>query len=70
MFSSTTRRSAAIQLALISKNEVSPGDAEHVLTAAFTAKDYNRCVEDLNGCGIDPQAYINGLDRVGSRALI
>ena len=41
-----------------------------MLTAAFTTEDYTDCVKDLNGCGVDPQAYIDGLDRVGSRALM
>ena len=69
MSSSTTRRSAAVQLALISKDKVSPQDAKHVLTAAFTAEDYSDCIKDLNGCEIDPQAYMDGLDQVGSRTL-
>ena len=70
MATTTPRRSAAVQLTLISKNEISPQDAEHVLTAAFTAEDYSDCIKDLNGCEIDPQAYIDGLDRVSSRMLM
>ena len=69
MATTTPRRSAAVQLTLISKNEVSPQDAEHVLTAAFTAEDYRDCIKGLTGYEIDPQAYIDGLDRVGSRIL-
>ena len=60
------RRSASVQLTLISQDEVLPRDAEYVLTAAFTAKDYGDCIKDLDRCKIDPQAFIDGLDRVGS----
>ena len=37
-----------------------------MLTAAFTATDYLDCLKNLAGCRIDPQAYIDGLDQVGS----
>ena len=73
MAATTPRRSAALQSALISdisQGKVSPQDAEHVLTAAFTAEDYSNCIKDLRRCGIDPQAYIEGLDRVGFRTLV
>ena len=63
----TPRRSASDQLSLISKNKVSAQEAQQVLIAAFTAKDYVDCVKNLNGRKIDPQAYIDGLDRVRSR---
>ncbi|KAF9651816.1 kinase-like protein [Thelephora ganbajun] len=54
-------------LSLISENEVSCRDAQRVLTAVFAAHDYIDRLRDLPGWSIDPQAYINGLDRVGSR---
>jgi hypothetical protein len=63
-------RSASRYLFLISENKVSPQDAQQVLNAAFTAKDYVHCVKNLNERNIDPQAYIDGLDRVRSRPPI
>ena len=59
------RRSASIPLSLISQNVVSPRDARRVLTDAFTADDYLECIADLTKLDVDPQAYIDGLDRVG-----
>jgi hypothetical protein len=60
-------RSASAHLSRISKRTVSSQDARQVLTAAFTATDYLDCLKNLAGCRIDPQAYIDGLDQVGSR---
>ena len=65
----TPRRSASTHLSLISHNTVSPRDAQQVLVAAFTADDYFECIEHLEGQGIHPQAYIDGLDRVGPHLL-
>ena len=59
-------RSASTHLSRISKRTVSSQDARQVLTAAFTATDYLDCLKNLAGCRIDPQAYIDGLDQVGS----
>lgn len=58
--------SAYTHLSRISKRTVSSQDARQVLTAAFTATDYLDCLKNLAGCRIDPQAYIDGLDQVGS----
>jgi hypothetical protein len=63
-------RSASDNLSLISENKVSPQDAQQVLHAAFTAEDYVHCVKNLNERNIDPQAYIDSLDRVRSRPPI
>lgn len=65
----TPRRSASTHLSLISHNTVSPRDAQQVLMAAFTADDYFECIENLEGQGIHPRAYIDGLDRVGPHPL-
>ena len=70
MAATTSRGSAALQLALISQSKVSPQDAEHVLAAAFMAEGYSNCIKDLPRCGVDPQAHIDGLDRVGFRILV
>ena len=59
------RRSASVPLSLISQNAVSPREALRVLTDAFAADDYLECIADLTKLDIDPQAYIDGLDRVG-----
>jgi hypothetical protein len=64
------RRSASDHLTLVSENKVSPQDAQQVLIAAFTAKDYIHCIKNLKERKIDPQAYIDGLDRVSSRPQI
>ena len=59
------RDSAVVHLRRISKGV--PRDPQQVLTAAFTAIDYQDCINNLAQWHIDPQAYINGLDQVGSR---
>jgi hypothetical protein len=41
-------------------------DITQVLTAAFRAEDYPRRIRDLKGQDIDPQSYIDSLDRVSS----
>jgi len=64
------KRFASVYLSLISQGEVSPRDAQQVLTAAFAAEDYIDCIRNLTGWNIDPQAYINGLDQVGCRPLM
>lgn len=44
----------------------SPQEIGQVLTMAFGAEDYTDCVRDLKERDIDPQSYINSLDRVSS----
>ncbi|KAF9642617.1 kinase-like protein [Thelephora ganbajun] len=56
--------SASYYLSLISKGGMSSQDAQRALNAAFTAHDYIDRLKNLPGCGIDPQAYIDGLDRI------
>ena len=63
-----TRNSAAVHLRRISQGV--PRDPQRVLTAAFTAIDYPDCIKNLERWRIDPQAYINGLDQVGSRPSV
>lgn len=41
-------------------------DIEQVLIAAFQAKDYLDCIQNLRAHGIDPGSYINTLDKVDS----
>ena len=66
----TPQRSASIHLTLISQNTVSPRDAPQVLTDAFAADDYLECMENLTKWEIDPQGYIDGLDRVCSHLSV
>jgi len=63
-----TSTSAAVYLRRISQGV--PRDPQRVLTAAFTAIDYLDCIKNLPRWQIDPQAYINGLDQVGSRLSV
>ena len=70
MATARSEKSASAHLARISKKEVPPQDAQGVLTAAFTAHDYIECIENLRRRQIDPQAYIDGLDKVSSRLPI
>jgi len=62
----TCGRQASVYLSHISRHNVSPQDAQQVLTAAFTADDYLDCTKDLTGWNIDLQEYVDGLDQVGS----
>lgn len=70
MAPATSRRSASVYLSLISKKKLSPEDVQQVLIAAFTAKNYIDCIKNLNEHEIDPQGYIDGLDRVRSHPPI
>jgi len=62
------RNSAEVHLRRISQGV--PRDPQRVLTAAFTTIDYLDCIKNLARWRIDPQAYINGLDQVGSRLSV
>ena len=66
----TPPKSASIHLSRISQNTVSPWEAQQVLTNAFTADDYFEGMENLTGWKIDPQGYIDGLDRVCAHLFI
>ena len=63
-----TDNSAAAHLRRISQGV--PRDPQRVLTAAFATSDYSDCIKDLARWQIEPQAYIDGLDRVGSRLSV
>lgn len=64
----TTRgHQASVHLSRISRRNVSPQDAQQVLTAAFTTDDYIDCTRNLTGWNIDPQEYVDGLDQVDFR---
>ena len=65
--SKTPRRSASVNLSLISQKRVAPQDVQEVLTTTFSAHDYIDCIKNLTGWQIDPQAYVDGLDQVCSR---
>ena len=41
-------------------------EISQVLNSAFKAQDYHDRINDLNGQNIDPQLYINNLDKVSS----
>jgi len=42
----------------------SPQEITAILTNVLGAADYSSCVKDLRRVGIDPQSYIDGLDKV------
>ena len=44
----------------------SPQAITQILTNALNAEDYDECVRDLPSHNIDPQSYIDGLDKVCS----
>ena len=44
----------------------SPQAITQILTSALNAEDYDKCVRDLRSHNIDPQSYIDGLDKVCS----
>lgn len=39
-------------------------DIYHVLETAFGLQDYLDCIKNLEARGIDPESYINNLDKV------
>ena len=45
-------------------------DIEQVLNAAFDAKDYPYCIENLPERNIDPLSYLDSLDKVGSCSIL
>jgi len=63
----TTRAgSASISLMKIVNWDETSQDINQALIAAFDAKDYDECIEDLRARSIKPLSYINSLDKVGS----
>ena len=63
-----TRNTAAVHLRRVSQGV--PQDPQQVLIAAFTAIDYSDCIKNLPRWQVDPQAYINDLDQVGSHLFM
>ena len=43
---------------------------DQVLTALFGMEDYLDCIKNLRARNIDPQAYINSLDKVSSPPVL
>ena len=43
---------------------------DQVLTALFGTEDYLDCIKNLRARNIDPVAYINSLDKVGSSSVL
>ena len=43
---------------------------DQVLTALFGTEDYLDCIKNLRARNIDPLAYINSLDKVGSSSVL
>jgi len=56
--------SAAIFLTKVANWDGKSQDIQKALIAAFGAKDYLECVGDLQAQDIEPQSYINNLDKV------
>ena len=56
--------SASISLKAIANWDGSSKAIYGVLAAAFGAKDYLDCIKNLPKRGIDPESYINNLDKV------
>ena len=62
--------SAASYLRSIADGDLTaPQAITQTLSNALAANDYSNCIEDLPGINIDPQAYIDSLDRVRPRLL-
>jgi len=60
--------SSANYLSSIADGELtSPEAITRTLTNGFAAKDYSDCIKDLPSVDIDPQSFIDGLDKVSSR---
>jgi len=47
----------------------SPQEITRTLTDALAARDYSTCIKGLKSVNIDPQEYIDGLDKVRSRSV-
>ncbi|KAF9789530.1 kinase-like domain-containing protein [Thelephora terrestris] len=48
---------------IASKDLTIPKDITATLTNALESRDYSICLKNLHGIGIDPQSYIDGLDK-------
>lgn len=56
--------SASVSLKKIVDWDGSSQDIHQALITAFEANDYQSCIKDLEAHGIEPLAYVNGLDKV------
>lgn len=55
-------------LRLIASRDINfPKVITTTLAKALEAGDYSACLKNLHGIGIDPQSYIDGLDKVCPR---
>ena len=57
---------ASIPLKEIENWDGKSQDISQVLTTAFGAKDYLDCIKNLKARSIDPQSYVNSLDKAGT----
>ena len=55
--------------AIASRDLTAPREVATTLTNALEARDYSACLKNLHGLGIEPQSFIDGLDKVRSRLL-
>jgi hypothetical protein len=65
----THTASASTSLMKVANWDGTSQDINQVVTTAFEAGDYLACVKDLKAHKIDPQSYINSLDKVGSYSI-
>lgn len=61
--------SASISLIKVVNWDGKSQDINQVLTAAFDAEDYLDCIKNLRQRNIDPQSYIDGLDKVSPYSI-
>lgn len=54
---------------IVNGDPTSPQEIARALTNALDSDDYDTCVKDLPSYHIDPQSYIDGLDRVCRRCF-
>ena len=65
----TNTVSASVPLMKVANWDGRSQDINQAVTAAFEASDYLACVKDLKAHKINPQSYINRLDKVGSYSI-
>lgn len=58
-------------LRLIASGDLtSPKTITTTLISAFGAGDYSACIKGLHSVGIDPQSFVDGLDKVCPHPLL
>jgi hypothetical protein len=65
----TNTVSASVPLMKVANWDGRSQDINQAVTAAFESSDYLACVKDLKAYKIDPQSYINSLDKVSSYSI-